>query len=220
MAELSLTVSETGAPTGAGSPRRRRVGLAALVLATVVGVLVGLAAGVLVLRPTTPDDSSAEAGFARDMSLHHGQAVEMGMIAADRATLPEVRSLGGDIALTQQAQIGMMQQWLREWSLLPTGAEPPMAWMPDGREAVVDGLMAGMATPEQMAALRTAEGSEVDRLFLELMITHHLGGIHMVDGILAESDHAEVRFLASAMKDGQQKELQVLRDLQPAVPSA
>ena len=32
-------------------------------------------------------------------------------------------------------------------------------------------MMAGMATPQQMAELATAEGTDFDRLFLELMIT-------------------------------------------------
>ena len=134
------------------------------------------------------------------------------MIAASRATLPEVRALGEDIALTQQGQIGMMQQWLRDWGLLPTGSEPPMAWIGD-EHAVTEGRMPGMATQEQMAALRAAEGLEVDRLFLELMIAHHVGGIHMVDAVLAASDHPEVEFLAGSMKAGQEKELTVMRDL-------
>ena len=210
---MTVTMARPDVAAAAAEPRRRRYGVAMLVFANLVGVLVGLAVGTLVLRPATPGDDSPEAGFARDMSLHHGQAVEMGMIAAARATLPEVRSLGEDIALTQQSQIGMMQHWLRDWDLLPTGSQPPMAWMEGGEQMVTDGRMPGMATPEQMAALRAAEGLEVDRLFLELMITHHLGGIHMVDAVLAASDHPEVEYLAGGMKATQEKELTVLRDL-------
>lgn len=211
---LTLTHSESAAT--APDPQRPRYGVAMLLVAAVVGVLVGLALG-LVMRPDTPGDTSPEAGFARDMALHHGQAVEMGMIAAAQATLPEVRALGEDIALTQQGQIGMMQQWLRDWDLLPTGSEPLMAWMGE-RHAVTEGQrMPGMASPEEMATLRAAEGLEVDRLFVELMITHHVGGIHMVDAVLAASDHPEVEFLADAMKVGQEKELVVLRDLRDRI---
>src|SRR5690606_31701456 len=193
-----------------------RYSVAMLAVATVVGMLIGLAVGVLALRPSPPGDTSPEAGFARDMSLHHGQAVEMGMIAAAQATLPEVRALAEDIALTQQGQIGMTQQWLREWALLPTGSEPIMAWMGE-QHAVTEGRMPGMASQEEMAALRAAEGLEVDRLFVELMIIHHVGGIHMVDAILEVTEHPEVRFLAEAMKLGQEKELTVLRDIQERI---
>lgn len=212
---VTLTRPE-GASPSSGSPQPPRYGLAMLVVATVVGMLLGLAVGVVALRPSPPGDTSPEAGFARDMSLHHGQAVEMGMIAAAQATLPEVRALAEDIALTQQGQIGMMQQWLREWGLLPTGSEPIMAWMGE-QHAVTEGRMPGMASQAEMAALRAAEGLEADRLFVELMIIHHVGGIHMVDAILAVSDHPEVVFLAEAMKLGQEKELTVLRDLQDRI---
>ena len=91
-----------------------------------------------------------------------------------------------------------------------------MAWMGE-QHAVTEGRMPGMASQAEMAALRAAEGLEADRLFVELMIIHHVGGIHMVDAILAVSDHPEVVFLAEAMKLGQEKELTVLRDLQDRI---
>jgi uncharacterized protein (DUF305 family) len=190
-----------------------------LVLATVAGLLLGYAVAVLTLRPSTPGDTSPEAGFARDMTIHHDQAVTMSMISYQRATQLSVRTVGEDIAGNQQGQIGMMQQWLRDWGLLPTGAVPPMSWMPDGAAALENGLMPGMATPEELAELRAATGVEVDRLFLELMIDHHLGGIHMVDGILAVSDHEDVRWLAQTQKNGQQQEINLMRRLLAELPA-
>lgn len=195
-------------------PTSRRFGVATLAMAVVAALLVGFAAGMFVQRPApTPGETSAEAGFARDMITHHHQAVELGMIAYDRATLPGVRQLGYDIATAQQGEIGMMHQWLLDWNLLPTGSQPPMAWMPDG-QAMAGSPMPGMASAEQMQELYEAEGTEVDRLFLELMYTHHLGGIHMIDGVLELAEHPDVLWLAGMMKDAQQKELTVLRDLQ------
>lgn len=202
---------------GEQAQRSRRPGLPLLVTAVVAALLVGFAAGMLAFRPAaTPGDTSAEAGFARDMITHHDQAVEMGVIAYTQATLPEVRQLGYDIAMTQQGEIGMMQQWLREWGLNPNRSEPAMAWMPDG-DAMAGVPMPGMATREEMSQLREAEGLEVDGTFLELMILHHLGGIHMVDGVLELSDDPEVTWLAGMMKTNQQGELSVLRDLQQRV---
>jgi len=184
-----------------------------LILGLVLGLVAGLSTGLLAYRGSTPGDDSPEAGFARDMSAHHAQAVAMGMIAQQRATTVTVRVIGGDIALTQQGQIGMMGQWLRDWGLNVNSSSPPMAWMPDGKTALQDGLMPGMATPEEMAALDAARGPDVDRLFIQMMIKHHLGGIHMVDGILKQSKNPDVVWLANSMKTGQQKEI---RDLQAA----
>ncbi|MDI1459710.1 DUF305 domain-containing protein [Catellatospora sp. KI3] len=196
------------------SPSRwRQVGIAGLV-ALLLGVAIGFVGTHLVQRSGLPADDSAAAGFARDMSSHHAQAVAMGMIAADRAASPAVRSLGGDIAMTQQAQIGMMRQWLRDWKLNVNSPAKPMAWMPDGDSAVQGNLMPGMATPEEMTALEKATGPEVDRLFLQMMIKHHLGGIHMVDAVLSETDQGDVTWLAGTMKSGQQGEIAAMQSLQ------
>ena len=56
-------------------------------------------------------------GFARDMMVHHAQAVEMAEIVRDKTENENVRILATDIALTQQAQIGQMQGWLAVWEL-------------------------------------------------------------------------------------------------------
>jgi uncharacterized protein (DUF305 family) len=50
-------------------------------------------------------------------------------------------------------------------------------------------------------------------LFLQYMLRHHLGGIHMVDGILAETSNSEVRELAEGMKRGQGGEIKTMTDL-------
>ncbi|MFG1951157.1 DUF305 domain-containing protein [Micromonospora sp. NPDC048830] len=185
-----------------------------LALAAVAIFVLGYGAGVFSPPVRTPGDTSAEAGFARDMSRHHAQAVEMAMIAYADSPTPEIRQMAYDMALTQQNQIGQMQRWLQEWRLMPTGSQPGMAWMPDGVQVGADGLMPGMATNEQIAQLREAKGSGVDRIFLELMVNHHLGGIHMIDGVLDQSNRDEVVELAGAMKRNQQKEITLLRKYQ------
>ena len=46
------------------------------------------------------------------------------------------------------------------------------------------GTMAGIASPADMAKLATLRGTEFDRLFLNLMITHHDGALKMVDTLV------------------------------------
>ncbi|MDG4764207.1 DUF305 domain-containing protein [Solwaraspora sp. WMMD406] len=209
--------TETSAVDSA-SPRRAGFGVAWLTAAVAVGLLLGYAAGLLTPGLLEPGDASPEAGFARDMSTHHAQAVELSMIVLERSENPAVRTLASDIALTQQGQIGVMQTWLREWGLEPTGTQPRMAWMEtSGEWAIVDGLMPGMATDAQRNELREADGIDVDRLYLSLMLTHHLGGIHMADGILDLSDDENLRWLAGSMVSGQQKEIELIRTLQSQI---
>jgi uncharacterized protein (DUF305 family) len=137
----------------------------------------------------------------------------MAMLAHEKGNDPAIRTVGGDIAITQQGQIGRMQAWLREWQLNPTGSQPRMAWMPDGQASMRDGLMPGMATDAERAQLRTATGRAFDILFLQLMLKHHLGGIHMAQGVLNETGDDEVRLLAQSMVDGQQREIAMFQAL-------
>ena len=196
----------------ASDPRRRALLLGAL--GAVVALLIGYLAGLVTPRFTAPGDNSPEAGFARDMSVHHAQAVEMGMWAYQKATNDEVRQMGYDIALTQQAQIGMMSIWLKDWHLEPTGSRPKMAWMPDGtKELSPDGLMPGMATDDQLEQLHNAAGKDVDILFCQLMLRHHLGGIHMIDAVLQTTDNDRVRELAEQMRNAQQGEIEAMREM-------
>ncbi len=192
------------------SPRAKIV---AGVVAAVVIAMIGFTVGSLTSRPDHPDEASADVGFARDMSAHHGQAVEMGMIAFQNATLPDVRTLGGDIAMTQQSQVGMMQTWLKDWGVGPNSSTPPMSWMPDGQQSLNGNLMPGMATREEIAKLKAAKGTDLDILFLQYMLRHHLGGIHMVDAVLAQNPTQEVRDLAETMKQNQSGEITVMQTM-------
>lgn len=181
------------------------------ILAAVALVVVGFIGGILAPSLRAPGDNSPEAGFARDMSTHHGQAVAMAMLEVRNGSDPGVRQLAEDIATTQQAQIGMMSVWLQDWKLLPTGSRRPMAWMPDGSSELVNGLMPGMATVDQLNELSAARGKASDVLFCQLMLRHHIGGIHMVEGVLEETHNSTVRALAETMLSGQQGEVTVLQ---------
>ena len=131
-----------------------------LLLLSVASVLaVGVALAML-LASMPPGDDSAEAGFARDMIVHHGQAVQMAEIIRDRTESDAVRLLASDVSLTQQGQVGIMQGWLGVWGLPVTGSQPAMAWM--GHPT--DGPMPGMATPRGDRPLEQAFSRQGGRL--------------------------------------------------------
>ena len=121
--------------------------------------------------------TDADRQFVQDMIPHHHQALEMAALAEDRTNTPEIIDAAGRIDASQQDEIELMQQWLSD-----RGETVPDPMMHHAMQT--DHMMAGMATPEQMAALAAAEGTDFDRLFLQLMIRHHEGAVTMVDELL------------------------------------
>jgi len=184
--------------------------LSTLALGMVLTLVIGLAGGLALAGSSQPGDDSAEAGFARDMMIHHSQAVNMGMLEYRNGADDGMRRFGYDIGLTQQAQIGIMQTWLLSWELDPTSTSPAMEWM-DGEMTLTDGLMPGMAGAEDIKLLETSTGRDADVLFAQLMIKHHIGGVHMAEAILARTDDPQVVRLAEMMKSGQQGDITALR---------
>ncbi|RBM04803.1 DUF305 domain-containing protein [Streptomyces sp. PT12] len=79
---------------------------------------------------STPERDSVDVGFARDMSVHHQQAVQMAFLVRDNTDDEDVRRLAFDIINTQANQRGMMLGWLEMWDM-PKSTSTPMDWMPD-----------------------------------------------------------------------------------------
>ena len=127
----------------------------------------------------SPDDAQ----FMQDMIPHHHQAIEMAVLVADRTNQPELIDVAGRINASQADEIEFMQQWLRE-----RGESVPKPTAHDAMHTSHE--MAGMATPEQMAELAASEGTDFDRLFLTLMITHHDGAVTMVEELLEQPGSA------------------------------
>ncbi len=183
------------------------------ILALAVLALAGLALW-LYLSGKSPTDDSPEAGFARDMMVHHAQAVQMAEIVQNKTTSDDIRILAMDIALTQQAQIGIMQGWLGAWGGLPiAGSGPAMAWM--GHP--MDGPMPGMATPEELDRLSELPSDKADELFLRLMIPHHEAAIPMARAIIERSDQPEVVLFAKKVIAAQQAEIKNMQQMLKAM---
>lgn len=179
----------------------------ASILLSVVAVTAVAAAFLTYFPNRTPGDGSDEAGFARDMMIHHAQAVQMAEIVRDKTEDERMRALAGDMAITQQGQIGQMQGWLNVWELPTTGSEPQMAWM--GHEMERGERMPGMASPEEIQELAEAPPEEADEIFLQLMIPHHEAAVPMSEAIY-DTNHPEVRQLAEAIAISQESEIRMM----------
>ncbi|QSS95349.1 DUF305 domain-containing protein [Streptomyces sp. M54] len=193
--------------------------------AGVLLVALGLVA-LMVVRPSSaspsggssslsaPAEDSVDAGFARDMAIHHQQAVEMSFIVRDRTDDEDVRRLAYDIINTQANQRGMMLGWLEVWGLPKSAAGPPMEWMGHTVAPTGDGaLMPGMATDAELAALSAAKGEKAEVLFLRLMTVHHRAGADMARAAADTARTDAIRDLAAGMVRGQRSEMGLMADM-------
>ncbi len=126
--------------------------------------------------------SPADVRFMQGMIVHHQQAVEMAALVKDRTNQEDVVKIADKIDASQADEIIFMTSWLAD-----RGESTEMSGhhMHHG-----DHQMAGMATPAQMAQLAQSNGTAFDRLFLQLMVTHHKGAVKMVDDLHRERGSA------------------------------
>lgn len=151
------------------------------------------------------ENNEADVDFAQQMIPHHRQAIEMSELAADRAGSDQVRGLAEQISAAQGPEIETMTTFLETW-----GAEVPEEMSMGDMDM---GDMAGMMSPEQMEELGAAEGTEFDRMFLEMMIAHHEGATEMAMTEQAEGENPQAIELAEEIEAAQTEEIAQMQEL-------
>jgi len=174
-----------------------------------------------------PAPNAADVGFARDMQLHHTQAIEMAMEIYRKTDDEDLRRISYDIATTQAGQRGEMFDWLVQWGL-PQAGGPLMEWMTDASaghaghggaattSAATDAELRaamGMATDAEIAELKSATGVPADCLFLGLMIRHHEGAIPMAEAAAELGSMPRVITVAQSIVRGQQAEIDAMTSI-------
>jgi uncharacterized protein (DUF305 family) len=209
---VTSAVDAPAAPPEA--PRRSRITVVLVAVIAVAALVIAFGAGWLLHSSSSAPTiaaSSVDAGFARDMSTHHTQAVTMAGYERDNTTDPELRILAFDIETSQETQVGEMQGWLDSWGLSRESSLPEMGWM--GHSIPAGSLMPGMATPAQVNRLESSHGKALDILFLQLMIHHHQGGLPMAQYALNHASEPYVRYLAGRIYSLQASELQQMEQM-------
>jgi uncharacterized protein (DUF305 family) len=124
------------------------------------------------------------------MISHHAQAVVMAKMAPTHGASSAVQTLCARIINAQNDDITLMQNWLRDRNQPVPEAKPlPMKMVMNGQ--VMEMLMPGMLSDEQMKQLDAARGRQFDELFLRGMIQHHQGAITMVQQLFATPGAAQ-----------------------------
>ncbi|WP_405534002.1 DUF305 domain-containing protein [Streptomyces sp. NBC_00075] len=160
--------------------------------------------------PSAPASASDQAGehndadvdFATEMIQHHRQAVEMAELAADRASLQEVKDLATKIKGAQDPEIRTMSGWLTAW-----GEEVPADMSGMAGHDVSSG-MPGMMSSGDMDKLAKASGAEFDEMFLDMMVQHHEGAVEMAEAEKADGRYGPATKLADAVVTAQTAEIE------------
>ena len=135
--------------------------------------------------------SATELAYLTEMIAHHEEAVTAAGELA-RSQRPQMRAFGESIIKSQSAQIQQMSGWLAQWypNQPATSNYRPM-----------------------MRDLTDLSGDELDRVFLQDMVGHHMMAVMMSQQFLSRSvaEHTQVDDLAVAIRDEQRAEILQMR---------
>lgn len=128
---------------------------------------------------TSANYTGADIMFLQMMIPHHQQAVDMSNLALKTTKDTDLLALAKTIKDAQSAEIIQMKNWLKD-----AGASTDMGHEMSG--------MGGMLTNEEYSKLTAATGAEFVQLWLEGMIGHHDGAIHMTQ-MIVDADNPEIK---------------------------
>jgi uncharacterized protein (DUF305 family) len=211
--------------------------VAVIVLLTIVGTFATGAARATTPTPESADPCSVPAAgtpatghgmagmamnqefdllFIDMMIPHHRSAIAMAEVALAWAEHEEIRTLAQDIIAGQSAEIAQMREWRASW--YGDAAAMPM----DQMLGTMGGMMQGMpgmegVDPMAMMGMAMDMSGEVQALcaapepfdlsFIAAMIPHHQSAVMMAQVALQNATHQEIRDLAQAIIDAQQREI-------------
>jgi uncharacterized protein (DUF305 family) len=157
---------------------------------------------------TIPKDAIytvADVRFMQGMIAHHSQAIYMARMAAAHQANPRVLKFANKIDQSQQAEINLMQGWLRaHQQVVPDTSSWRTTMMP------------GMLTAQQLKDLDASKGTDFDREFLTLMMQHHEGALKMVSDLLATplaAQDVDVSVFANDVVTVQTAEIQIMQQM-------
>jgi len=173
---------------------------------------------------STPSKSTDATGIAFDLLFidlmipHHQGAIDMSIVAADRAAHPELRQLAQDIIAAQQPEIDQMTAWRNDW--YPgapaisdaqamaafdqmTNPMPGMGGMPGSSEMM-------MGDMHDIGTLCAADADHFDLQFIDEMVTHHQSALLMAQAAPEHAAHEELKTLATTIIASQQTQIDTM----------
>ncbi len=162
-----------------------------------------------------PPATEADVRFMQMMLPHHAQALEMTRLVPTRSSREDVPLFAERMDISQLDEIAQIEAWLEthEAEVPDLGEGHDAGDHSDHGDQSDHGgeLMRGMLTPEQLAELEAASGTEFDRLFLERMRGHHLGAIQMVEELFDDGGGQELALFQFATHVDSDQRIEISR---------
>ena len=154
--------------------------------------------------PATTEASAVpfDQAFIDAMVPHHRAAIEMAEAANSRGLgQPDLQKIATDIAATQQREIDQMLAWREQWfgSREVGPVLPEVLGLPESELGMDHG------SPDEIAG-----AIDVDAAFAAMMIPHHEGAVAMAEAAQERAQHEEVKELAAAIIEAQQREIEIM----------
>ncbi|QQR65409.1 DUF305 domain-containing protein [Candidatus Kaiserbacteria bacterium] len=136
----------------------------------------------------------SEREFIEGMIPHHQEAVDTAKeVIARGGSTPEIKKLVENIVVAQEVEIAEMKNWYEEWF---------------GEKYADNGKYMPM-----MRELKNLSGAQLDQVFLEDMIGHHMGAIMMAHSVEPYITHNEITELTEAIISSQSAEIAQMRKM-------
>lgn len=152
--------------------------------------------------------TAADVRFAEGMIPHHRQALEMAALVRPRSSSPVLWRLAERITAAQRPEIAAMTSWLRSAGRAPAVHDDGG---PPGDHGGHGDYGGHAVTQEQENQLRTARGTDFDRLFLSLMIVHHEAAVTMAKQQIEDGTDRIMLAMAADVVSGQAIEITRMR---------
>lgn len=149
--------------------------------------------------PPVTTDANYDVKFLDTMAHHHGHAIKIWELAAERAVHPELRQYAERAIAEQKREIVLIDIWRdRWWKNVPR--------IPGHQDEA----------PEMTSHLKAARGPTFDAVFLAMMIPHHQRAAAMAGDAVRNAEMPEVRELAQIIVNQQEDEVAIMSGWQKA----
>jgi uncharacterized protein (DUF305 family) len=140
------------------------------------------------------------------MVPHHQAAIEMALLARQKAEHPELKQMADQIIADQEKEVGQLKTWRQQW--YGSDVTPPMSEMPmlSNMPAMGHESMTMDMTADIEKLKTTSE--PFDLVFIDLMIDHHQMAVDAGKMAEQQATREEVRDLARMIVENQQKEIE------------
>lgn len=132
-----------------------------------------------------PAANESDATFSLRMIPHHRQTIEISKLALERSKDDFVLNVADKIANAESGEIEQMSTYLRSWNIQIPGDDPNATHK-----------MAGMMTVKDVDALKAAQGTQFDTLYLATLSRHLRSGVDMAKDAQAKGEHIGSKALA------------------------